>query len=139
VNAETAPDIASWFDRYIATFTAQASGAGPDSRDLLLRFYATPMSLTVPDRHVVVTNSKLLAEAVDHDLSRLREQGYAGSSESGRTIRVLSEDVTLIETSWVRHNRDGGEIERLDCAYLVVPTDSGWQFGSIVVTPTVTV
>lgn len=115
-----------WFAQYATAFIELAS-SGETVPTPLLAYFAVPLTMTTSTAHLTISTTEQLAAALGQELLALTEADYGGSQALDQVVRVLNERSVLIEATWARYNRAGGEFQRVRLLYLVARTAEGWR------------
>jgi hypothetical protein len=122
--------VRTWFDEYVDTFIDLATASSVDPIPLL-KYFATPISMTTSASHFAVTDSAILIVGLRQELESLQAANYGGSTAVDPMVRVLNDRAALVEVTWVRHDRGGKEFQRMRMLYLVAATDVGWRIQAL--------
>jgi len=125
-------EVRAWFAAYLDTF-ASLAGEGADEESLL-DFYGVPLVIVTDDRCLALPDRAAVVRVVRSMADGLLRADYAGSTVHRLDVRSLNARAVLVEGEFGRHDRKGGEFERIGVTYLVAKAADGWRFTSIVVT-----
>ena len=127
-----AADIRAWFDAYLTSFAACASG---DADDLgaLLHYYGVPLLLTSDDAAVALTSEDEVLNAVRRQIDGMRAAGYKRSETLKSEVVVINATSASYRAEFSRRRADGSEIERLGATYLITESPRGRRISALAV------
>ena len=86
-----------------------------------------PLLITTDDGVVPLTTTDQVASVIQGQVDGLRAQSYGHTSLLSADVTVLNASSALYRGAFVRHDRHGGEINRLAVTYLIADGTDGLQ------------
>jgi hypothetical protein len=117
--------VRRWFEEYLEVFASTVRGEHELSA--LLSRYAVPLLITTDDGVVPLTTTDQVASVIQGQVDGLRAQAYGHTSLLSADVTVLNASSALYRGAFVRHDRHGGEINRLAVTYLITDGTDGLQ------------
>lgn len=124
-------DVAEWFDEYMEAYTVCGRGEG-DPR-ALLAYWGVPLLLATDDGFGALSSEEQVLAVIGHQMEGLQSSGFHRIEVLESETTVLNAKSALHRGSFVRRGRDGSEIARLSCTYLVTDGSDGRRISALVV------
>jgi hypothetical protein len=115
--------LSKWFGEYLDTFAACARADLEMSS--LLDYYDVPLIITSDEGVVALTTGDQVAGVAQGQLDGLRASGYHHSDELHSEITVLNSASALYRGTFLRRDRNGGDIATVTVTYVVTDGPSG--------------
>lgn len=105
-------DIDAWLDCFDVPFAVVGAAA----------------TVTFPDRETARTFFGRLYDA-------LADRGFASTGADAVRMRVVTDDLALVDADFTRRRADGSELERLATLYVCRRGDAGWRVAALISHP----
>lgn len=101
---------------------------------VLLNFFSAPLRVIGSNFNLVMSsNDAMIGEnALGGEIKRLRQAGFATSKLDQYQVNIITPEVVLVDTVWLRYDVTGALMARIGVIYLVTMTTDGWRITSVI-------
>ena len=124
-------DVAEWFGEYMEAYASCGRGEG-DPR-ALLAYWGVPLLLATDEGFAALVSDEQVLAVIRDQMKGLEGSGFHRIEVLESETTVLNAKSALHRGSFVRRGRDGGEIARLSCTYLLTVGPAGRRISALVV------